>query len=141
MITQLNRLMTPKSSYRRSRLAPRCRLIASSSWRRFEGFGCSPMKAVRELGLIRRKTVWILSFSGVKNCENHSLVREDREWQTSNVSVVLPKASLSSYVWNEELLKASQAGIRISKQVFFIVEDYYVIGGMCIHSNMRANPY
>ena len=110
MITKLNRLMTPKSSYRRSRLAPRCRLIASSSWRRFEGFGCSPMKAVRELGLVRRETVRILSFSGVKNWGWHSLVREDREWRTSGVSVVVPTAPLSSYVRNAELLKASQAG-------------------------------
>ena len=133
--------MTPKSSYRRSRLAPRCRLIASSSWRRFEGFGCSPMKAVRELGLVRRETVRILSFSGVKNWENHFLVREDREWRTSSVSVVLPRASLSSYVRNVELLKASQAGIRFSKQVFEFVEDYYGIGEMWTHSDMIANSY
>ena len=53
----------------------------------------------------------------------------------------MPIASLGSYVWNVELLKASQAGIRISKQVFLIVEDYYVIGEMCNHSNMKANSY
>ncbi len=45
----------------------RCRLVTSSSCRRFEGFGCSPIKVVRELGLIRRKTVWFLSFLGGKN--------------------------------------------------------------------------
>ena len=133
--------MTPKSSYRRSRLAPRCRLIASSSWRRFEGFGCSPMKAVRELGLVRRETVRILSFLGVKNWGNHSPVREDREWRTSGVPVVAPAALLGSYVRSVELLKASQAGIRISKQVFLTVEEHYVIGEMCNHSNMKANSY
>ena len=99
------------------------------------------MKAVRELGLVRRETVRILSFSGDKNWENHSLVREDREWRTSGVSVVAPAASLSSYVRNVELLKASQAGIRFSKQIFLIVEDYYAIGEMYIHSNMKANSY
>ncbi len=35
----------------------RCRLIASWGWRRSQGFGCSPIKAVRELGSERRETV------------------------------------------------------------------------------------
>ena len=99
------------------------------------------MKAVRELGLVRRETVRILSFSGGKNWENHSLVREDREWRTSSVSVVAPAAPLSSYVRNVELLKASQAGIRFSKQVFEFVEDYYVIGEKYICGNIKANSY
>ena len=59
-----NRLITPKSSHRRSGLAPRCRLIASWSWSRFQGLGCSPIKAVRELGLERRETVRSLSGAG-----------------------------------------------------------------------------
>src|ERR687891_2217228 len=49
-----NRLIFPKSPYRRDGLAPRCRLVASWSWSRFQGLGCSPIKAVRELGLERR---------------------------------------------------------------------------------------
>jgi len=56
-----NRLIIPKSPYRRNCLAPRCRLIASWSWSRFQGFGCSPIKAVRELGSERRETVRSLS--------------------------------------------------------------------------------
>ena len=60
-----NRLILPKSSYRRQGLAPRCRLIASWSWSRFQGFGCSPIKAVRELGSERRETVRSLSAMGV----------------------------------------------------------------------------
>src|SRR5437762_10184820 len=32
----------------------RCRPVASWSWSRFQGSGCSPVKAVRELGLERR---------------------------------------------------------------------------------------
>src|SRR5688500_14359445 len=52
-----NRLIGPKSPYRRTGLAPRCRLVASWSWSRFQGLGCSPIKAVRELGLERRETV------------------------------------------------------------------------------------
>ena len=35
----------------------RCRPVASWSWSRFQGSGCSPVKAVRELGLERRETV------------------------------------------------------------------------------------
>jgi hypothetical protein len=42
----------------------RCRLIASWGWRRSQGFGCSPMKAVRELGLDRRETGRSLSAAG-----------------------------------------------------------------------------
>jgi len=53
--------MIPMSPYQRDRLAPRCRLITSWSCRRLQGFGCSPMKVVRELGSKRRETVWSLS--------------------------------------------------------------------------------
>ena len=45
-----NRLVSPKSSNRRRCSAPRCRLILSWGWRRSQGFGCSPIKKVRELG-------------------------------------------------------------------------------------------
>ena len=60
-----NRLIFPKSSHRRESLAPRCRLIASWGWSRSQGFGCSPIKAVRELGSERRETVRSLSVAGV----------------------------------------------------------------------------
>ena len=60
-----NRLISPKSSYRRRGLAPRCRLIASSRWSRWEGLGGAPIKAVRELGSVRRETVRSLSAVGV----------------------------------------------------------------------------
>ena len=57
----------PKSPYRRHCLAPRCRLIASWGWSRSQGLGCSPIKAVRELGLERRETVDIaLSINSAK---------------------------------------------------------------------------
>ena len=53
--------MILESPYRRGRLAPRCRLITSWLWRGFQGFVCSPIKVVRELGLERRETVRSLS--------------------------------------------------------------------------------
>src|SRR5213595_3024000 len=56
-----NRLILPKSSHRRDGLAPRCRLVASWGWSWSQGLGCSPIKAVRELGLERRETVRSLS--------------------------------------------------------------------------------
>ena len=62
-----NRLITPKSSHRRSGLAPRCRLIASWGCSRSQGLGCSPIKAVRELGSERRETVRSLSIAGAGN--------------------------------------------------------------------------
>src|ERR671919_150195 len=52
-----NRLIGPKSPYRRPGLAPRCRLVASWGWSRSQGLGCSPIKAARELGSERRETV------------------------------------------------------------------------------------
>src|ERR1700759_2887964 len=62
-----NRLIASKSPYRRCGLAPRCRLITSWGWSRSQGFGCSPIKVVRELGLERRETVRSLSAVGVRN--------------------------------------------------------------------------
>src|ERR1700758_5287182 len=62
-----NRLIFPKSPYRRDGLAPRCRLVASWGWSRSQGLGCSPIKAVRELGLERRETVRSLSAARVRN--------------------------------------------------------------------------
>ena len=60
-----NRLISPKSPHRRGGLAPRCRLIASWGCIRSQGFGCSPIKAARELGSERRETVRSLSVVGV----------------------------------------------------------------------------
>ncbi len=90
--------MTPKSPYRRSRLAPRCRLITSWGWSRSQGYGCSPFKVVRELGSERRETVRSLSAVGVGVLQDLPLVREDRGERTSGVPVVVPTASPGSYV-------------------------------------------
>ena len=62
-----NRLIAPNSSHRRRCLAPRCRLITSWRGSTFQGFGCSPIKVVRELGSERRETVRSLSTVGVRN--------------------------------------------------------------------------
>ena len=61
-----NRLIFPKSSHRREGLAPRCRLIAARSGSTFQELGCSPIKAVRELGSERRETVRSISGINVK---------------------------------------------------------------------------
>ena len=60
-----NRLISPKSPHRRGGLAPRCRLVTSWGCIRSQGFGCSPIKVVRELGSERRETVRSLSVAGV----------------------------------------------------------------------------
>src|SRR4051794_41789155 len=62
-----NRLILPESPYRRQGLAPRCRLVASWGRSRSQGLGCSPIKAVRELGSERRETVRSLSSVGAGN--------------------------------------------------------------------------
>ena len=75
-----NRLITPKSSHRRSGLAPRCRLIASWGWSRSKGLGCSPIKAVRELGSERRETVRSLSGAGVRDLRGAVLSTRGPGW-------------------------------------------------------------
>ena len=57
----LNRLIAPKSSYRRGGLAPRCRLFATWGGSTSQGLGCSPIKAEHEMGSERRETVWSIS--------------------------------------------------------------------------------
>ena len=50
-----NRLVSSESPYRRRSSAPRCRLTTSRGWRSSQGFGCSPIKVVRELGSNRQR--------------------------------------------------------------------------------------
>ena len=71
-----NRLISPKSPHRRGGLAPRCRLVASWSGSTFQGLGCSPIKAVRELGSERRETV--RSISGIRARELSGVVLSTR---------------------------------------------------------------
>ena len=75
-----NRLIPPKSSYRRRCLAPRCRLISSWGCSRSQGYGCSPFKVVRELGLERRETVRSLSIAGVRNLKGAAPSTRGPEW-------------------------------------------------------------
>ena len=75
-----NRLISPKSSHRRGGLAPRCRLITSWSGSTFQGLGCSPIKAVRELGSERRETVRSLSITGVGNLRRADLSTRGPGW-------------------------------------------------------------
>ena len=60
--------------------APRCRLISSWGCSRSQGYGCSPFKEVRELGLKRRETVWSLSAVGVGNLTGAAPSTRGPEW-------------------------------------------------------------
>ena len=53
-----------RTPHRRGGLAPRCRIVASWGCSRSQGLGCSPIKAVRDLGSERRETVRSLSAVG-----------------------------------------------------------------------------
>src|SRR5688572_29826318 len=75
-----NRLIFPKSPYRRDGLAPRCRLVASWGRSRSQGLGCSPIKAVRELGSERRETVRSLSSVGVGDLRGATPSTRGPEW-------------------------------------------------------------
>ena len=59
---------------------PRCRLIASWGCSRSQGLGCSPIKAVRELGSERRETVRSLSVAGVGNLRGSVLSTRGPGW-------------------------------------------------------------
>src|SRR5438445_9110261 len=56
-----------RASHRRQGLAPRCRLVASWGWSRSQGLGCSPIKAVRELGLERKLHCVLLQKCSTRN--------------------------------------------------------------------------
>ena len=59
---------------------------------RSQGLGCSPIKAVRELGSERRETVRSLSVVGVGNLRGAVLSTRGRDGRTAGVPVVLPRA-------------------------------------------------
>ena len=75
-----NRLISPKSPYRRGGLAPRCRLITSWGWSRSQGLGCSPIKVVRELGSERRETVRSISIAGERSMKGAAPSTRGPEW-------------------------------------------------------------
>ena len=75
-----NRLISPKRPQRRGGLAPRCRLVTSWGCIRSQGFGCSPIKVVRELGSERRETVRSLSVAGVGNLRRPVLSTRGPGW-------------------------------------------------------------
>ena len=75
-----NRLISPKRPQRRGGLAPRCRLVASWGCIRSQGFGCSPIKAARELGSERRETVRSLSVAGVGDLKGAVLSTRGPGW-------------------------------------------------------------
>lgn len=94
-----NRLMLAESSQWRKRLAHRRRLSTSWWWSSYQGFPCSGIKVLLELGLDRRETGWLLSSRIDLNIErNGFFVRKDQKLKTSGVSVMLSNVPPSSYV-------------------------------------------
>ena len=68
---------------RRSEPSSRTTLIGSShpgAWRRSQGFGCPPIKVVRELGSERRETVRSLSVVGVGYLRGADLSTKGPGW-------------------------------------------------------------
>ena len=94
-----NRLISPKSPHRRGGLAPRCRLVASWSGSTFQGLGCSPIKAVRELGSERRETVRSLSGAGGGYLRGAVLSTRGPGWTDHWCICCRPTAWQSSQVW------------------------------------------
>ena len=91
--------LSSQSSHRRSGLAPRCQLIAS--WGCSGGpkrLGCSPIKAVRELGSERRETVRSLSGAGVGYLRGAGLSTRGPGWTDHWCICCRPTAWQSSQV-------------------------------------------
>ncbi|MBA0623820.1 hypothetical protein Godav_009256, partial [Gossypium davidsonii] len=55
-----------KVTLRITGLTPRCRLFATWGCSMFQGLGCSPIKAIHELGSERRETVRSISGVGIR---------------------------------------------------------------------------
>jgi len=55
-----------------------------------QGLGCSPIKAVRELGSERRETVRSISGAGARVERSPPWYRRDREGRTAGVPVIVP---------------------------------------------------
>ena len=78
--TSLNQLAYRFNGRTAQPLVPRCRLIASWGCSRSQGLGCSPIKAVRELGSERRETVRSLSVAGVGDLKRAILSTRGPGW-------------------------------------------------------------
>ena len=76
------------------------RLIASWGCSRSQGLGCSPIKAVRELGSERRETVRSLSVVGAGNLRGAVLSTRGPGWTYLWCTGCRPTAQPGSYVWN-----------------------------------------
>jgi len=129
-----NRLIVPKSPYRRHCLAPRCRLIASWGRSRSQGLGCSPIKAVRELGLERRETVNIALSVNSAKC-----------WKLRKHPAVPPLSHPSASVRTTAEVTIRQVVIRVitpdNQQER--LDDYlagYVDGEGSFHVAIQRNP-
>ena len=81
-----NRLVPPKSSYRRRSSAPRCRLTLARRWRSCQAFGCSPIKKVRELGSDRSTP---LRFLITENTSPSQGRRDSEQFEPSEESLNL----------------------------------------------------
>ena len=67
---------------------------------RSQGLGCSPIKAVRELGSERRETVRSLSVVGAGNLRGAVLSTRGPGWTYLWCTGCRPTAQPGSYVWN-----------------------------------------
>ena len=65
-----------------------------------DGLGCSPIKAVRELGSERRETVRSLSVVGAGNLRGAVLSTRGPGWTYLWCTGCRPTAQPGSYVWN-----------------------------------------
>src|SRR5690606_36284928 len=75
-----NRLISPKSSYRRGGLAPRCRLVTSWGGGGWQGLGCSPINVARALGSDRREAVRSVSAVGASTLSGYDPRTAGPDW-------------------------------------------------------------
>lgn len=111
-------------------MTPRCRLITSSSCSRLEGLDCSSIKVVRELGSIRRKTVWFLSSSS-GDCGKPT-VYERITWAESLVYELFFKEYSSAATFAESMTESISSQKLVPKPISYTFQTRTLIGVRCI---------
>ena len=95
-------MVAGKSPYRPCGLLLRCRFFPSWVCSSTQGWGCSPIKGERELGLDRRETGWLLSNGSVSSLRGRWLQYERNELSVPLVDQLSDRALLGSYaLWDK----------------------------------------
>ncbi|KAH1091412.1 hypothetical protein J1N35_018669, partial [Gossypium stocksii] len=89
-----NRLIFPNSSHHREGLTPRCQLFATWGCSVVQRLGCSPIIAIRELGLECHEIVQSISGMDVRALRGPFPSIREPERRTSGVPIIVPTVNI-----------------------------------------------